>query len=160
MVVLHLAGAEIPVGLLFGIAGGAFLIIFSASRRVPATLVLLFFGLASGLLFGSFTALQKLTFAPTPLAFSLPAAHDFTVAFFLLVLPQIPLTFGNSIVATADTARIYFGTGAVRVTPGRLSLSLGITNVIAGFIGAAPLCHGAGGLTAHYRFGARSGAMG
>jgi len=158
--VLHIAGADIPVGLLFGIAGGAFLVIFSASRRIPAALVLLVFGLVSGFFFGSFNALQNLAFAPTPITISFPAAHDFTAAFFLLVLPQIPLTFGNSIVATADTAQSYFGPCAVRVTPGRLSLSLGITNIIAGVIGAAPLCHGAGGMTAHCRFGARTGAMG
>ncbi|HEY6007442.1 MAG TPA: putative sulfate/molybdate transporter, partial [Geobacteraceae bacterium] len=91
---------------------------------------------------------------------SFPDAGDFTQAFFLLVLPQIPLTFGNSIVATADTARHYFGQRGAGVTPARLSLSLGITNIIAGLTGAAPLCHGAGGMTAHHRFGARTGAMG
>lgn len=159
-VILHFAGADVPVGLLFGIAGGAVLIIFSTSRTIPAALALLVFGLTAGLCFGSFTALRNIAFAPTPLAISFPAAHDFTIAFFLLVLPQIPLTFGNSIVATSDTARSYFGQCAAGVTPGRLSLSLGITNIIAGLIGAAPLCHGAGGMTAHYRFGARSGAMG
>ena len=159
-VLLRLAGANIPVGLLFGCAGAALLVMSSASRRVPAALALLVFGLVSGLCFGSFGALQRIVIAPTPMAISFPAPHDFTVAFFLLVLPQVPLTFGNSIVATADTARSYFGPCAGRVTPGRLSLSLGITNIIAGLIGAAPLCHGAGGMTAHYRFGARSGAMG
>ncbi|MDD2737141.1 MAG: putative sulfate/molybdate transporter [Desulfuromonadaceae bacterium] len=158
--VLHVVGADIPVGLLFGIAGGAFLAIFSASRRIPAALVLLVFGVISGFFFGSLNALQNLAFAPTTISVSFPTAHDFTAALFLLVLPQIPLTFGNSIVATVDTAQTYFGPCAVRVTPGRLSLSLGITNIIAGLIGAAPLCHGAGGMTAHYRFGARSGAMG
>lgn len=159
-VILHIAGADIPVGLLFGIAGGAVLVIFSSSRKVPAALVLLVFGLTAGLFFGSFNALQNVVLAPTPMAISFPTAQDFTIAFFLLVLPQIPLTFGNSIVATSDTARSYFGQCAERVTPGRLSLSLGIANILAGLIGAAPLCHGAGGMTAHYRFGARSGAMG
>jgi SulP family sulfate permease len=158
--ILQMAGADIPVGLLFGIAGGAFLVIFSSSRRIPAALALLVLGLISGLFFGSYNALRSLEFAPPTIAISFPAAHDFTLAFFLLVLPQIPLTFGNSIVATADAAQSYFGPRAIGVTPARLSLSLGITNVIAGLIGAAPLCHGAGGMTAHYRFGARSGAMG
>jgi len=160
MMILQIAQVTVPVGLLFGIVGGAVLVIFSANRNIPAALVLLIFGIVSGLFFGSYNTLHKLAFAPTPLAFTLPSAHDFTIAFFLLVLPQIPLTFGNSLVASADTARSYFGKCADRVTPGRLSMSLAITNILAGLIGAAPLCHGAGGMTAHYRFGARSGAMG
>lgn len=159
-VLLHAFGSDVPAGLLFGIAGGGILIFFSGSRRIPAALALLLFGVVSGLFFGSFGALQRLAVAPAPLDFSIPAAQDFVKAFFLLVLPQIPLTFGNSIVATADTAKRYFGERGARVTPGSLSLSIGITNVLAGVAGAAPLCHGAGGMTAHYRFGARTGAMG
>ncbi len=159
-VILQLAGMDMPIGVLFGIAGAAVVIAFSNSRRFPAALALMVFGIASGLFFGSYSVLQKVAFAPTPLTVLLPTAEDFTRAFFLLVLPQIPLTFGNSIVATSDTASAYFGARACGITPGRLSFSLGITNLIAGFIGAAPLCHGAGGMSAHYRFGARSGAMG
>jgi sulfate permease, SulP family len=159
-VLLHAFGSDIPAGLVFGIAGGGLLIFFSASRRVPATLLLLLFGVASSFFFGSGAALQKLAIAPVLPEIALPGADDFVRAFFLLVLPQIPLTFGNSIVATADTARRYFGERGSRVTPANLSLSLGMTNVLAGLIGAAPLCHGAGGMTAHYRFGARTGAMG
>ncbi len=159
-VVLHVAGMDMPIGVVFGIAGAAVVIVFSTSRRFPAALALMVFGIASGLFFGSYNVLHRVTLAPTPIALMFPTAGDFTRAFFLLVLPQIPLTFGNSIVATSDTASAYFGARACGVTPGRLSFSLGITNLIAGFIGAAPLCHGAGGMSAHYRFGARSGAMG
>jgi SulP family sulfate permease len=159
-VVLHALGASVPAGLVFGIAGGGILLFFSASRRVPAALVLLLFGVASSFFFGSGEALQRLAIAPTPIDLVIPAPHDFVTAFFFLVLPQIPLTFGNSIVATADTAQSYFAERGACVTPGRLSLSLGMTNVLAGLVGAAPLCHGAGGMTAHYRFGARTGAMG
>jgi SulP family sulfate permease len=34
---------------------------------------------------------------------------------------------------------------------------MGIINIPAGFMAAMPMCHGAGGLAAHYRFGARTG---
>jgi SulP family sulfate permease len=37
-----------------------------------------------------------------------------------------------------------------------LSLSIGILNLLGAAIQAAPLCHGSGGITAHYRFGART----
>ena len=32
-----------------------------------------------------------------------------------------------------------------------------VVNLAAGALGAMPMCHGAGGLAAHYRFGARTG---
>jgi hypothetical protein len=75
----------------------------------------------------------------------------------LLVVPQLPLTFANSCLATADAARSYFGERAGAVRPGRLATSLGSANVVAGAMSGMPVCHGAGGLTAHYAFGARTG---
>jgi SulP family sulfate permease len=74
----------------------------------------------------------------------------------LLVVPQFALTFGNSIVATENTARILYGEQARRVTVRALSLSIGIVNLASAAIMGSPLCHGSGGITAHYRFGARS----
>jgi MFS superfamily sulfate permease-like transporter len=39
----------------------------------------------------------------------------------------------------------------------RLSVTSGLANLLLTPFGALPMCHGAGGLAAHYRFGARSG---
>jgi sulfate permease, SulP family len=75
----------------------------------------------------------------------------------VLVLPQIPLSFANSCLATADAARVYFGRAADRVRPGRLATTFGTANVLAGAVSGMPVCHGAGGLTAHVAFGARTG---
>lgn len=82
---------------------------------------------------------------------------DLFQAFFLLFLPQLPLTLANSIYATTDTAKIYFKDKANKVTPRALFVSLGIANLFSGLIGGIPLCHGSSGVTAHYRFGAKSG---
>lgn len=79
-------------------------------------------------------------------------------ALVVLVLPQLPLTFANSCLATADVARTYFGDRAARVTAGRLAVSLGVANLLAGTISGMPVCHGAGGMTAHRTFGSRTGA--
>jgi SulP family sulfate permease len=98
-----------------------------------------------------------LAFGPSTITLQTPSAADFAVAATALVLPQLPLTFANSCVATADAARRYFGEAADRVSAGRLAVSLGLANVVVGVIGGMPLCHGAGGLTAHRSFGARSG---
>lgn len=87
---------------------------------------------------------------------TLPSLNDFYQAFWLLVLPQLPLTLGNAIVATKDAAVKYFGNDARKVTARSLSLSMACANILSGFVGGMPLCHGSGGLTAHYSFGARS----
>lgn len=94
---------------------------------------------------------------PTQLRLHVPAASDVATAALVLVVPQLPLTFANSCIATADAARGYFGDAAARVSAGRLAVSLGLGNVVAGLLGGMPVCHGAGGLTAHRSFGARTG---
>jgi hypothetical protein len=45
-------------------------------------------------------------------------------------------------------------------TPGvtSIGISVALMNLIGGWFGAMPVCHGSGGLAAQYRFGARSGA--
>ena len=85
------------------------------------------------------------------------STHAFAAAAVALVLPQVPLSFANSCLATADTARTYFGDAARRVRPGRLATTIGLANLFAGSISGMPVCHGAGGMTAHRTFGARSG---
>ena len=77
----------------------------------------------------------------------------------LLVIPQIPLTLGNAVVALNDVEHRYFGRRARRVTPARVSLECGLANMVSGAIGGIPMCHGSGGLTAHYRAGARTARM-
>ncbi|MGH2664021.1 MAG: putative sulfate/molybdate transporter [Actinomycetota bacterium] len=89
----------------------------------------------------------------------LPPPSAFSSAFLLLVVPQLPLTFGNAVVAVSDLARDYFGDRARRVTPTSVCLSCGAGNVVAAVIGGMPMCHGAGGLTAHVRLGARTAGM-
>jgi SulP family sulfate permease len=94
-----------------------------------------------------------------PSAIALPSLSQatFAAALTALVIPQLPLTFANSCLAPADAARTYFGGRARRVTPGRLASTLGAANVFSGAISGMPVCHGAGGMTAHYAFGARTG---
>ena len=98
-----------------------------------------------------------LLFGPSPIHPPELSTASFATAAVALVLPQLPLTFANSCLATADVARACFGKAGERVQPGRLALSLGVTNLLAGAISGMPVCHGAGGMTAHYSFGARTG---
>ena len=87
-----------------------------------------------------------------------PPIADFRTAFILLVIPQIPLTIGNAVLATRDCAVKYFGDKSERVTPAKLATTIGFGNLAAALAGGVPVCHGAGGMTAHYGLGARTGA--
>lgn len=139
--------------ILIGVAAVA-LAAAMALRRRPIALILV----ASALAVALVRAGADLEFGPS--AISLPDLDDavFWAAFTTLVIPQLPLTFANSCVATADAARVYFGERAARVRPGRLAMSLGLANLVSGSISGMPVCHGAGGLTAHRAFGARTAA--
>lgn len=91
--------------------------------------------------------------------FGLPSAGLFGTAFVLLVVPQLPLTYGNAVVGVSRLAHELFGPQAGRVTPGRVALSCGLGNVVSAVAGGMPMCHGSSGLSAHTRLGARSARM-
>jgi SulP family sulfate permease len=97
-----------------------------------------------------------ITLGPYAFSIFLPSLSETALAFFLLLIPQVPLTLGNSMVATADLAQEYYGANAKKVTYRNLARTIGTGNFFAGLIMGMPLCHGCGGLTAHYRFGART----
>ncbi|HEX2129414.1 MAG TPA: putative sulfate/molybdate transporter, partial [Solirubrobacterales bacterium] len=132
----------------------AVLLVARTSWQLPGSLAVLGGGFAIGLAVGGLP--EGLTLGPGPVELSIPDGAAFGEALTALVLAQLPLTFGNSIVATADAERTYYGERARRVTPNRLAASIGAWNVLAGVFTAVPVCHGAGGVTAHYKLGARS----
>jgi MFS superfamily sulfate permease-like transporter len=130
-------------------------LIVSRSRlRLPGTLLVLVAGAGVGIAVGGLPG--PLALGPGQPEIALPEGGDLGTALTALVLAQIPLTFGNSVVATADVEREYFGARAARVTPDRLAGSIGVGNLFAGLAGGLPVCHGAGGVTAHYKLGART----
>lgn len=80
---------------------------------------------------------------------------QWTAALTLLVLPQLPLSLSNSLIATRQTVRDLF--------PGRVFTlrTIGLTyaglNLLAPWLGGIPVCHGCGGLAGYYALGARTG---
>ena len=97
-----------------------------------------------------------MTLGPTPITLPTITPADLMLAATLLVLPQVPLTLTNSCLAPADAAPRYFPDAASRITPSRLARTLGMANLAVGAISGMPLCHGAGGMSAHHAFGART----
>jgi sulfate permease, SulP family len=146
---LSVAGWEIAV------AGAALLLLFQKSRRFPSALILLAAGVLLGLLANG-PSLAGIGWGPLRLELLHPQTSELGRVLFALVLPQFALTFGNSIVATENTARVLYGPGASRVTVRALSIGIGLMNLASSTFMAPPTCHGSGGVTAHYKFGART----
>lgn len=154
------AVGPIPGGLILGFLAVALVLALLDNPRAPAALVVVVFGLAIGLLFGGWRSLAVFhpgLHLPRLLPFGWPSATAFSLALTTLALPQLPMTIGNAVVAQADLTREYFGHEAARRSSTRaLAVSMGLANIAAALVGGMPLCHGAGGLAAHYRFGART----
>jgi SulP family sulfate permease len=66
------------------------------------------------------------------------------------------MSLGNAVIADADLSQDYFGAQSKEVTCRATCISMSLANFLGFFVGGMPLCHGAGGLAAHYRFGART----
>ena len=139
-----------------GIAVVVGLLVFRRWTVPGGTLALLVGGAVLGLLAGVHPPVA-LGWGPAPVAWQLPSGADFAGSFWVLVVPQVGLSIGNSVIAASATARRYFGEASRRVTPRRLALSMGVANLLVSPLGGMPMCHGAGGMTAHFKTGARTG---
>lgn len=74
-----------------------------------------------------------------------------------MAIGQLPLTTLNSIIAvSALSGELFPELPTPSVTS--VGISVALMNLTGTWFGAMPVCHGAGGLAAQYRFGARSGA--
>ena len=72
-------------------------------------------------------------------------------------LTQLPLTILNAVLAVSLLAGQLFPERKAGTTPTKLALSIALMNLISCPLGGMPVCHGSGGLAAHYRCGARTG---
>ncbi len=146
-------------GLLLGMVGLLLTLFLLNKKKLSAALVLIILGIAAGLLIGK--PLDQGVFAwsfhvPTPVPYGWPGWDDLVWVIPVVVLPQLPTTIGNAIISSTDLAHEYFPEKAQRVTNRSVSISQGLANLASFFLGGVPMCHGAGGLAAHYTFGART----
>jgi SulP family sulfate permease len=149
----------IPIGIIIGIAGGCLTLILLENKKFPAGLIVVVAGLALGLVLGNRRSLDEMHIGinlPVFLPFGWPGRADFAFALFALVLPQIPMTVGNAVVAYTDLSKTYFKAESGKVTYRAVCIGMALANFLSATFGGMPLCHGAGGLAAHYRFGART----
>lgn len=141
------------------LGGAAAALASLGSRRLPAMLALLAYGLAVGVARAG--GMASVAGALTPgihwpaLALRGLGRGDLAPGLLALALPQIPLTLGNALIATAAEHNTLFAPR--HVTETQLALSTGILNLMGPLLGGIPVCHGAGGMAGHVRFGARTG---
>ena len=143
----------LPLNIVVGLAGLLIATLLLKNRKFPAAIVLLVFGF----LVGSAFKTPGITFGPQLSSLQVPTMAELQAAFVLLVLPQIPVTLSNAVISTSDLSKKYFGRRGARASPRALASSIGAANLASGALGGMPMCHGAGGLAAHHRFGARTG---
>ena len=140
----------------YALAAGAFIItvLLLGNRRVPAALPVVILGLVYAVTFN-----WEEGFAGS-FVFRLPALHvpqpsDILTGFLVLALPQIPLSLGNSLLATRQLAEDLFPDR--RFTIRKIGLTYGLMNLINPWFGGVPTCHGSGGMAGHFAFGGRTG---
>ncbi|HWP37179.1 MAG TPA: putative sulfate/molybdate transporter [Gemmatimonadales bacterium] len=139
------------------LAGGAFVVVILllGNRRLPAALPVVAIAAAYAVVF----KLEGGVLSQS-LGFHLPRLHvprlaDVLVGFLVLALPQIPLSLGNSVLATRQLAADLFPDRAPGVRT--IGFTYAIMNLINPWFGGIPTCHGSGGMAGHYAFGGRTG---
>lgn len=149
----------VPVSLVIGVVAAVVTLLLLDNKKFPAGLIVVVAGLLTGLILGARVDLGDSGigfYLPQILPFGFPEKADFTFALFALVLPQLPMTLGNAVLAYTDLSREYFAEKSEKLTNRNACVSMAMANFFSFCLGGMPLCHGAGGLAAHYRFGART----
>jgi len=127
--------------------------------KIPAMFILLIIGVVSAVIMNP-QLIPEL--AKIHIGFKLPVFslrmitwNDIMMGTLLFTIPQIPLTLGNAVIAiTAENNELFPDR---QVTEKKIAISQGIMNLVAPFFGGVPMCHGAGGMAGHVRFGAKTG---
>lgn len=141
----------------YALAAAAFLVILAlfGNRRFPPALFVIGLGVAYAIAFK-----LDISAVAHSAGFSVPTVHPLSMAnvlagFVALAIPQIPLSLGNSVLATRQIAEDLFPERNITVR--KLSLTYAAMNLVNPWLGGVPTCHGSGGLVGHYTFGARTG---
>jgi hypothetical protein len=144
--------------LLAGVALAGTLLLLTRPA-IPAMLLLLLFGAGAALfqdpaLVRELRAIEPQWRLP---AFTLAGLSwaDLAAGALLLALPQLPLTLGNAVIAITRENNQLFPDRPV--SERKVMLSTGVMNLGSAVFGGVPMCHGAGGMAGHVRFGARTG---
>lgn len=143
-------------GYILALLAFTIIILLIDNKKYPASIIVL----ALGVVFAFFMGNSSFEFQ-SALGFNLPQTHlpsieDIYKGFLLLALPQIPLSLGNSIVATKQVANDLFPERS-KISIKKIGLTYSVMNLLIPFFSGIPSCHGSGGMVGHYTFGGRTG---
>ncbi|MGO9608316.1 MAG: putative sulfate/molybdate transporter [Verrucomicrobiia bacterium] len=147
--------ADGAAGYALATVGFVIIIALMGNRRFPAAL----FVIALGIIY-AFVFKIDLRTVSQGAGFRLPHLHSLTqqdllAGLVVLAIPQIPLSLGNSILATRQVAEDFFPERPLTIRA--ISFTYSLMNLVNPWFGGVPTCHGSGGLAGHYTFGARTG---
>lgn len=126
------------------------------NKKMPAALVVIVLGFAYALLFKLELGDLAQAIGLNLPQWNLPTSDNILKGFLLLALPQIPLSLGNSVLATQQVAKDLFP-DKKPLTIKKIGITYSAMNLINPFFSGIPTCHGAGGIVGHYTFGGRTG---
>ena len=157
---LILEGVKLMEGdWLLAVAAMALTFVLLSYERVPAMLALLALGAGAALVRepGILAELARISFHPRLPHIGIAGLRweDLVTGVLVLGLPQVALTLGNAIVATVEENNALFPDRPITVRT--VAIDHGVMNLVSASIGGVPMCHGAGGMAGHVRFGARTG---
>jgi sulfate permease, SulP family len=156
---LSLAGLGVRLmekQLWLGVVAWAFMLLLMRYRRAPVALAAVIAGIIVGQLLGMASPFPHLDFGLHLPHLIIPSWVQIVHGTKNAVLPQIPLTLTNTIIVTAAVSRQLFPQEVHPVTERNLAITTGLGNLLAAPFGGYLMCHGAGGIAGHVRFGART----
>lgn len=139
-----------------GVAISALMLGLMRYRRSPVALVAVVVGMAVGQVLGIAPPFPTLDFGLHLPHLVIPTWAQVLHGTEYAVLPQIPLTLTNAIIVTAAVSRQLFPRELHPVNERNLAITTGLGNLLAAPFGGYLMCHGAGGIAGHFRFGGRT----
>ena len=131
-------------------------VVLLGNRKFPAALFVIVLGIIYAFIFN-----VDSTDLVASVGIRLPQLHvpewtDILTGLVLLAIPQIPLSLGNSVLATKQVSDDLFPERKA-LTVRKISFTYAFMNLINPFFSGIPTCHGSGGMAGHYTFGGRTG---
>jgi hypothetical protein len=142
-------------GWILAAASAVIVVVLMGNERVPPALIVVGMGLAFACATGLDARALAGGFGFRLPAFAPPTAAETARGFFLLAVPQLPLSLANSVLATRQVSTDLFPDRAPSVR--KIGFTYAAMNLVAPLFGGVPACHGSGGMAGHYAFGARTG---
>lgn len=147
--------ADAVPGYLLAAASFVLTLALLGNRRFPPAPFIILLGIAYAFAFKLEPGMLRRSIGFTLPSFHAPSWQDVWVGFLVLTIPQLPLSLGNSVLATRQVAEDFFPEKPISVR--KIGFTYSLMNLVNPFFGGVPTCHGSGGMVGHYTFGARTG---